>query len=113
MHSGVDATSINCGMDSDLCLGQKVLFQCNTTNPFLEWSIPKYDTELDFSKTDSNGHKEMNLTFTATLVEKSGNNLTSELMFYTEKLEDNNTNITCFDGFTGLGQLCTTILAGS
>ena len=113
MHSGVDATtSIDCGVDSELCLGQEVLFQCNTTNPFLEWYIPKYGAELDFTNKDKNGCIEMKHNFTAILVGKSGNDLTSELTFYTKKLEDNNTNITCFDGFSGQEQLCTMILAG-
>lgn len=113
MHRGVDATTtINCGVDSELCLGQEVLFQCKTTSPFLEWYIPKYGAELDFTSKDKNGCKEINHNFTAILVEKSGNNLTSELTFYTKKIEDNNTNITCFDGFSGQEQLCTMILAG-
>lgn len=85
--------------------------QCNTTNPFLEWQIPKYDYELDFSGFDQTGSIEALGGFTAILIMKSGRHLSSELRFLAN-VEYNNTGIRCSDGYTGEEMNCTTTLTG-
>ena len=106
------ATSVACGEDSNLCIGQNVTFHCNTTHSFLEWHIPKYRIELDFSGIDINSSTESSGDFTAILTGNYGGYLSSELRFEAE-IEYNNTDILCFDGFTGEEKKCTSLMAGN
>ena len=104
---------IDCGKMNNLCLGQEVTFQCNITGiQYLEWYVPEpYDYEMDFAVTSDVGHTETQGCFTAILNGKNGY-YTSDLMF-SQKLEYNNTNITCSDGHNpDERKFCTVTLAG-
>ena len=103
---------IDCGKMSNLCLEQEVIFRCNITGiQYLEWYVPEYDYEMDFAVTSFVGMTETQGCFTAILNGKNGY-YTSDLMF-SQKLEYNNTNITCSDGHNqDERKACTVTLAG-
>ena len=112
MHNNfVDATSVVCGEDRNLCLGQNLTVQCDTAHPFLEWSVPEYRIELDFSGIDTIGSIESSGDFIAALIRNSEGNLSSELRFQAKNAY-NNTDIICMDGFTGEKENCTPLLTG-
>lgn len=109
--SAVEAAVIeNCGNHTYQCLGEQVSLQCNTTNAFLEWYIRRYQSEfeLEFNVFDNNGVMRTAGNFTATLIDKFGRSLESDLTFVAR----NNTEIMCFDGVSGHTATCTLLLAG-
>ena len=99
-------------MDSNLCLGQNVALYCKVTSNYLEWYIPKYKYELDFSVLDHNGTSESTNGLTAFLIENiEGEMLISSIEFVIKDLDYNNTGIICGDGYYSYDN-CTITLAG-
>ena len=107
----VGATTTYCGEFEVFCLGKEIFFQCNTTNPFLEWYLPRYNYELDFSGSDYVGDYEIRHGLAANLTGKKKGNLMSTLVLMLD-LEYNNSNVICVDGFTGQNQKCTIVIGG-
>lgn len=82
------------------------------TSNFLEWFIPKYNYELDFSIADYNGKNETRNGFTAILIRNIDRKiLISSIEFSIKDLDYNNTGIICGNGYDGYDN-CTITLAG-
>lgn len=89
-----------------MCLRQNVVLYCEVNSVFLEWYIPEYKSEADFSFfLDPNGTKETNNGFTAILIGKFYGEfevftMISSIEFNIQDLNYNNTVIICGDGYS-------------
>ena len=102
--------TLNCGDKQNLCVGEEVLLYCNTTNAYLEWNITIDYNGLLFTVFDNYGDQKFFNEFTATLIGKQETSLESNLIF-DMRIENNNTDIMCFDGVSGSKATCTILLA--
>ena len=86
------------------CPGDKVIYECNTTHKFLEWTVK--DQEVDFSVIDHPGAVEVNTRCDISGVLLQYDPFFSSQLTFSAHEEFNNTRVQCLDGLDGKSKGC-------
>ena len=97
---------LKCGQQEKMCLNDIVEYECITTAPYQQWSIPSHNVDIYFTSYDFGRRSNVtNFKFSASLIETNQTHYRS-LLTFTSDAALNNTEIACINGY-GNQKKCT------